>query len=165
MQQLLNFMSDGKLRLVSPSGTAKVSDSGQSKQYLTTHTIDHGKTTANRRSFQDIFTYQALAHPTDIFCLGTTASQILSSSGSSSIQVHSTDQANFPLLQTLDNAHGLGCHHIVVSRNGQTAASVGFGGEVKIWAAQDDGRWIERTKIVGAAFPSPTLSRLNRLKC
>ncbi|CAD6579197.1 MAG: superkiller [Alectoria sarmentosa] len=100
-----------------------------SKQYLTTHTIDH-------------------AHPTDIFSLSTTASQILSSSGSSSIQVHSTNQPDFPLFQTLDNAHKLGCHHTAISRNGQVAASVGFGGEVKIWAAQDGGRWGERTEIV-----------------
>ncbi|KAF6224053.1 hypothetical protein HO133_010627 [Letharia lupina] len=100
-----------------------------SKQYLTTHTIDH-------------------AHPTDIFSLSTTASQILSSSGSSSIRVHSTNQPDFPLFQTLDNAHKLGCHHTAISTNGQVAASVGFEGEVKIWAVRDDGRWSERTKIV-----------------
>lgn len=100
-----------------------------SKQYLTTHTIDH-------------------AHPTDIFSLSATASQILSASGSSSIQVHSTNEPDFPLFQTLSNAHKLGCHHTAVSRNGQVAASVGFGGEVKIWSVREDGRWSETTKIV-----------------
>jgi len=30
-------------------------------------------------------------------------------------------------------------------------ASVGFGGEVKIWTIQDD-QWTEKRKIVGAAF-------------
>lgn len=125
----------------------------QSKQYLTTHTIDHGKLTASRRPRPNAFTHQALAHPTDIFSMSTTASQILSSSGSSSIQVHSTNPPDFPLFQTLHNAHKLGCHHTAISKSGQVAASVGFGGEVKIWAAQDDGRWSERTKIVGAAFP------------
>lgn len=132
----------------------------QSKQYLTTHTIDHGKPTAYRRPLCNVFTHQALAHPTDIFSISTTATQILSSSGSSSIQVHSTNQPDFPLFQTLDNAHKLGCHHTAISRNGLVAASVGFGGEVMIWAARDDGRWSERTKIVGAAFPSPKLSNL-----
>jgi superkiller protein 8 len=35
--------------------------------------------------------------------------------------------------------HKLGCHHIAVSRNGKIAASVGFGGDVKIWKASDSG--------------------------
>lgn len=152
-------MNDGTL--TTATGVVNVFNfSHQSKQYLTTHTIDHGKTNPKGRPLYKTFTHQALAHPTDIFSLSTTASQILSSSGSSSIQVHSTNQPDFPLIQTLNNAHKLGCHHTAISRNGQVAASVGFGGEVKIWAARDDGRWSERTKIVGAAFPSPKLSHL-----
>lgn len=94
------------------------------------------------------------AHPTDIYSLSTTRSQILSVSGSSSIQVHASDQPDFPLFQTLEGAHKLGCHHIATSKNGQTTASVGFGGEVKTWAVQDDGRWTEKIKIVGANFLS-----------
>ncbi|KAK3171085.1 hypothetical protein OEA41_003169 [Lepraria neglecta] len=99
-----------------------------SKQYLTTHTIDH-------------------AHPTDIFSLGTTPTQILSASGSSSIRIHSTNNPDFPLSQTLEKVHKLGCHHLTTSRNGQVAASVGFGGEVKIWGVQD-AQWSESRKIV-----------------
>ena len=151
-------------------GTLITSDSGnvfdfsQSKQYLTTHTIDHGKSTTNRRFLYNVLTHQALAHPTDIFSLSTTASQILSSSGSSSIRVHSTNQPDFPLFQTLDNAHKLGCHHTAISTNGQVAASVGFEGEVKIWAVRDDGRWSERTKIVGATFPFPPSPKVFDMK-
>lgn len=112
-----------------------------------------------------IFAHRALAHSTDVFSLSTTASQILSSSGSSSIKVHSTNNPDYPLFQTLDDAHKLGCHHIATSRNGRIAASVGFGGEVKVWAIRDDGRWREELKIVGAASPIPKLSPLKRLEC
>ncbi|KAL2042216.1 hypothetical protein N7G274_004704 [Stereocaulon virgatum] len=104
-----------------------------SKQYLTTHTIDH-------------------AHPTDIFSLGTTPTQILSASGSSSIRIHLTNDPDFPLFQTLENVHKLGCHHLATSRNGQVAASVGFGGEVKIWEIQDS-QWSESRKIVDGNKP------------
>ncbi|MCJ1279980.1 superkiller [Puttea exsequens] len=99
-----------------------------SKQYLTTHTIDH-------------------AHPTDVFALACTHTQILSASGSSSIRIHSTADPSFPLVQTLEKAHKLGCHHLVTSRNGRVAASVGFAGEVRIWK-QESGTWSETRKIV-----------------
>ncbi|EMR67011.1 putative meiotic recombination protein rec14 protein [Eutypa lata UCREL1] len=93
-----------------------------SKQYLTTHTVDN-------------------AHPTDIFSLAATPTAILSASGSSTLQIHATNQSTFPLTQSLNNVHKLGCHHIAVSRNGKIAASAGFGGEVKIWklAAAESG--------------------------
>lgn len=136
----------------------------QSKQYLTTHTIDHGKITGHRRPVYYAFAHQTLVHATDVYSLSATACQILSSSGSPSIKVHSTDQPDYPLFQTLDNAHKLGCHHTATSRNGQVAASVGFGGEVKIWAARDDGRWSERSKIVGAVSPKQKLSHLRRIE-
>ncbi|MCJ1452644.1 superkiller [Mycoblastus sanguinarius] len=100
-----------------------------SKQYLTTHTIDH-------------------AHPTDIFSLATTPTQILSASGSSSIIVHSTCNPEFPLAQTLEEVHKTGCHHLATSRNGQAAASVGFGGEIKIWSVDGSGHWSEKGRIV-----------------
>lgn len=112
-----------------------------------------------------IFAHRALAHSTDVLSLSTTASQILSSSGSSSIKVHSTDNPDYPLFQTLDNAHRLGCHHTTASRNGQIAASVGFGGEAKVWTVRDDGRWREELAIVGAASPIPKLSPLKGSEC
>lgn len=86
-----------------------------SKQYLTTHTID-------------------AAHPTDIFSLAVTPTSILSASGASSLQIHSTTTSSFPHHQTLGPAHKLGCHHICTSTDGRRAVSVGFGGEVKVWA-------------------------------
>ena len=91
------------------------------------------------------------AHPTDIFALSATATQILSASGSSSIKIHSTSSPDFPLTQTLEKVHKLGCHHLCTSKNGRVAASVGFGGEVKIWTVEDE-KWSENRKIVGAGF-------------
>lgn len=129
----------------------------QSKQYLTTHTIDHG-TCRSLQGNSSVLT-GIVAHPTGIFSLSATPTQILSASGSSSIRIHSTTDADFPLLQTLEKAHGLGCHHLTTSRNGQAAASVGFGGEVKIWATQE-GQWIESRRIVGANFLAPGYCRL-----
>ncbi|KAI4128383.1 MAG: hypothetical protein LQ347_004205 [Umbilicaria vellea] len=99
-----------------------------SKQYLTIHTIDN-------------------AHPTDIYSLAATPTQTISASGSSNLQIHTTTSPDFPLTQTLSQAHKLGCHHIATSQNGQKAASAGFGGEVKIWSVQE-GQWSEEGKIV-----------------
>lgn len=42
-------------------------------------------------------------------------------------------------MQSLPNAHKLGCHHLAVARNGKTAASTGFGGEIKIWKLAETG--------------------------
>ncbi|MCJ1311697.1 superkiller [Agyrium rufum] len=116
-----------------------------SKQYLTTHTIDN-------------------AHVTDIFALATTSSQILSASGASSIRISSTTESDYPLQQTLEDAHRLGCHHLVASRNGKRAASVGFDGEVKIWQANEQGKWEQERNVVGADLlhsptPVPQLDR------
>ncbi|ELR09039.1 superkiller [Pseudogymnoascus destructans] len=85
-----------------------------SKQYLTTHTIDD-------------------AHPTDIFAVAVTPTQLLSASGSSTIKIYSTASPDIPLVQSLSGAHPVGCHHITTSRSGTVAASAGFGGELKIW--------------------------------
>ncbi|GAB1313449.1 Ski complex subunit Rec14 [Madurella fahalii] len=100
------------------------SDNGKiepSKQYLTAHTVDQ-------------------AHPADIFSLAPTPTSLLSASGSSSLLVHSTADPTFPLQQTIPAAHKLGCHHVCTARNGvgNVAASVGFGGEIKIWNLQPD---------------------------
>ncbi|KAB8542128.1 hypothetical protein FH972_025591 [Carpinus fangiana] len=89
--------------------------STMSKQYLTAHTLDD-------------------LHPADIFSLATTQTSILSASGSSSIRCNSTRTSTFPLTQTLENAHPLGCHHITTALCGTHAVSIGFGGDIKIWA-------------------------------
>ncbi|KAI1491957.1 meiotic recombination protein rec14 [Biscogniauxia mediterranea] len=91
-----------------------------SKQYLTTHSVDQ-------------------AHLTDIFSIAATPTSLISASGSSSLQIHSTTDSTFPLVQTLSNVHKLGCHHVVVSRDGKIAASAGFGGELKIWKQPEPG--------------------------
>ena len=91
------------------------------------------------------------AHVTDIFSLAVTPTQIISGSGSSSLKIYSTTDPDYPLQQTIDKAHGCGCHHVVTSVDGSKAASAGFGGEVKIWIVRD-GHWSEEGKIVGADF-------------
>lgn len=73
----------------------------------------------------------------------------MSGSGSSSLEIYSTTDAEFPLAQTLEKAHRLGCHHLATSKNGQVAASVGFGGEVRVWNFQG-GQWVEQINLVGA---------------
>lgn len=75
------------------------------------------------------------------------------------MKVHSTIDPDFPLVQTLGGAHKLGCHHLVSSRSGQKAASVGFEGEVKLWRLQrgPDGEekqekgeeWVDDGNVVG----------------
>nr|CDP27094.1 Putative protein similar to Ski8 of Sordaria macrospora [Podospora anserina S mat+] len=93
-----------------------------SKQYLTAHTVDQ-------------------AHPADIFSLAPTPSSLISSSGSSSLRIHDTTAPTYPLAQTIPNAHKLGCHHLTTARGPQTGnifASVGFGGDVKIWRLNPD---------------------------
>jgi WD40 repeat protein len=76
-----------------------------------------------------------------------TDKQILSASGSNGLQVHSTTDPDFPLVQTLE-AHKVGCHHVVTDERGSRAVSVGFGGEVLIWTCQD-GAW---SKTKGVTF-------------
>jgi superkiller protein 8 len=103
----------------------------QSKQYLTLHTIEN-------------------AHPSDIFALSATKTQLLSASGSCSIRIYDTSNAEFPLVQTLENAHPLGVHHLVTAKETQKAASVGFEGKVKIWKTEsDNGTWKLDGEIVG----------------
>nr|POE94362.1 meiotic recombination protein rec14 [Quercus suber] len=100
------------------------------------------------------------AHPTDIFSLAVTPSQLLSAAGSSSIKVYSTkgqiihadsaeDEHPYPLVQTLDKVHPLGCHHICTSLDGKVAASIGFGGELKLWAHNDETtQWVGSGELV-----------------
>ncbi len=87
------------------------------------------------------------------------------------MKVHSTVDPEFPVVQTLDYVHKLGCHHLVTSKDGKRAASVGFGGEVKLWRcrgrgdgnvageSQESGKrgeeqWVEDGSVVGVhTFP------------
>lgn len=69
-----------------------------------------------------------------------TSTQILSGSGESAIKIYSTHEDDFPIAQVLKDAHSIGCHHIVTDHAGVTAASVGFGGELKIWK-YEEGMW------------------------
>ncbi|KAG5292770.1 WD domain-containing protein [Histoplasma ohiense] len=94
-----------------------------SKQYLTLHTIDK-------------------AHPLEIFSLALTSSQLISCSGASSLKVHSTTEPDFPLVQSIDGAHKIGCHHLAASRDGTRLVSVGFGGEVRVWSSLASGVWV-----------------------
>ncbi|KAJ5160626.1 uncharacterized protein N7482_007630 [Penicillium canariense] len=80
------------------------------------------------------------AHPVDIFSLAVTEKQILSASGAPSLKVHSTTDTDFPLVQSIDGAHPLGCHHIVTDESGSRAVSAGFAGDVKAWSCQE-GHW------------------------
>ncbi|EED20312.1 meiotic recombination protein Ski8/Rec14, putative [Talaromyces stipitatus ATCC 10500] len=86
------------------------------------------------------------AHPIDIFSLAVTYNQIISASGASALKVHSTADPDFPLVQTIEAAHKIGCHHVVTSRNGLKAASIGFAGEIKIWI-NNNGEWSEETAL------------------
>ncbi|KAF2266707.1 WD40 repeat-like protein [Lojkania enalia] len=105
-----------------------------SKQYLTLHTIDD-------------------AHPSDIFALAPTKNQVLSASGSSSIRIYSTTEADFPLAQMLEGTHKLGIHHLVTSKDGKRAASAGFEGSVKIWSVNEDGFWSQDGEISDQSKP------------
>lgn len=100
------------------------------------------------------------AAPTDIFSLAATSTHLISASGASGIRIHSTintspDAENpYPLVQTLEGAHKLGAHHVCVSGDGKTAASTGFGGEVKIWELnEEEQQWQEKGRILGATLP------------
>ena len=89
------------------------------------------------------------AQDSDIFSLAVTNTHIISASGSPDIKIYATNDAEFPLAQTLNDAHNLGCHHLTTSRNGKFLASTGFSGETKIWAC-DDGLWSQQGTIEGA---------------
>jgi len=109
----------------------------QSKQYLTTHTIED-------------------AHLSDIFAVAPTQKFLFSGSGGSEIKIHCTATPDYPLLQTIEEAHKLGTHHLAAAANGLRVASAGFGGEVKIWKYDSDKeQWVaggtvhESTKNVG----------------
>jgi hypothetical protein len=117
----------------------------QSKQYLTAHTVDQGRSTPQEELFcagsQRLTNANTPAHPTEIFSLTPTPHGLLSASGSSTLCFHSTSEPSFPLQQKITGAHKLGCHHVATARGGlgNVAASVGFGGEIKLWKRKEDG--------------------------
>jgi superkiller protein 8 len=88
------------------------------------------------------------AHSVDIFALAVTDKQVLSASGSPAIKVHSTSDTEFPLVQSIDDAHEIGCHHIVTDAKGSRAISAGFDGKIKAWSCQD-GYWAADQKVIG----------------
>ncbi|KAK1065601.1 Ski complex subunit Rec14 [Friedmanniomyces endolithicus] len=84
---------------------------------------------------------------------------ILSASGSRSIRIYSTssqiahadspsDEHSYPLVQTLEKVHLLGCHHIRTSLDGRIAASAGFKGELRIWKCSALGHWSSAGEVV-----------------
>jgi len=91
----------------------------------------------------------------DIFSLAVTDKQILSGGGSPAIKVHSTTDPEFPLVQSIDDAHEIGCHHIVTDGTGTRAVSAGFDGKIKIWSCQD-GYWAVDQNLSGGVCPSLT---------
>lgn len=103
------------------------------------------------RGILRIKTDAAVAHPIDIFSLAVTSNQIISASGAPAIKIHSTADTDFPLAHTIEAAHKIGCHHVVTSKNGLKAASIGFGGEFKIWNC-NNGEWSEDTAL-SSTFP------------
>lgn len=75
-----------------------------------------------------------------------TPTQILSASGASSLKAHLANEEGFGIAQSLSAAHKIGCHHLATAKgSGCYAASVGFGGEVKLWR-YEDGMWNEDLK-------------------
>jgi superkiller protein 8 len=93
----------------------------------------------------------------DIFSLAVTEKQILSAGGTPAIKIHSTTDPEFPLVQSIDHAHDIGCHHIVTDGKGTRAASAGFDGKIKIWSCQD-GYWAVDEKLSGRRCPSSIIS-------
>lgn len=88
-------------------------------------------------------------HRFDIFTLAVASGKIVSGSGASALKVHSTIEDGFPLSQELVGAHSLGCHHVVISEDGIVAASVGFGGECKIWKLSEKESWVAAGQVAG----------------
>lgn len=63
------------------------------------------------------------------------------------------DEHPYPLVQTLEKVHPLGCHHICTSLDGKVTASIGFGGELRIWQCDESGVWSKRGDVTGKCHP------------
>lgn len=102
------------------------------------------------------------AHNADIFSLAATRDQLISASGSAAIKIYSTRETDFPLVQTLEKTHKLGCHHLAISNNREIFASAGFCGEVIVWSTKN-GKWTEENRVLGAAQSEPGIDVWNFL--
>ncbi|KAL1888964.1 Ski complex subunit Rec14 [Sporothrix stenoceras] len=89
------------------------------------------------------------AHETDIFSITVTPTSVISGSGASTLRVHSMTTAEYPIAQSIDGAHKLGCHHVTTAKGspGQVACSAGFGGEVNVWRRIEAGDWALDTTL------------------
>lgn len=85
-----------------------------SKQYLTSHIIEE-------------------AHKSDVFGLDVTSKYVLSVSGESAVKVWDAKDPEHPKVHQFDGAHRLGIHHVAVCSNGNTAATAGYEGGLKLW--------------------------------
>lgn len=124
----------------------------QSKQYLSWGSADNG--VYLQLLVRTSRTDHIIAHPIDIFSLAVTDKHLLSASGASSLKVHSTTEADFPLVQSLDDAHKVGCHHIVTDTKGTRAVSAGYAGDLKVWSCQD-GHWSADHAVSGQSTGLP----------
>lgn len=77
------------------------------------------------------------AHPSDIFTLAVTSKYLISASGDSNLKLWDIASPDHPLVHSFTNAHSLGVHHVVTSKDGKVAASAGFGGETSLWDLQE----------------------------
>lgn len=75
-----------------------------------------------------------------------TSTQIITGSGEASIKIHSTTDSDFAIAQVLKDAHKLGVHHLITSKDGNKAVSAGFGGEAKVWKSEE-GIWKLESEI------------------
>jgi len=75
-----------------------------------------------------------------------TSTQIITGSGEASIKVHSTTDSDFAIAQVLKDAHKLGVHHLITSKDGTRAVSAGFGGDAKVWK-YEEGMWKPECEI------------------
>lgn len=71
------------------------------------------------------------------------------------MKVHSTLDTEFPLVQSIDEAHSLGCHHVVTDAKGTRAVSAGFAGDVKVWSCKE-GHWSADQSTTGMSSPRST---------
>ncbi|KAL1908012.1 Ski complex subunit Rec14 [Sporothrix stenoceras] len=118
-----------------------------SKQYYIAKAVDNGA--EQHTVYQSAVDYYGLAQPTDIFSITVTPTSVISGSGASTLRVHSMTTAEYPIAQSIDGAHKLGCHHVTTAKGspGQVACSAGFGGEVNVWRRIEAGDWALDTTL------------------
>ncbi|KJR81258.1 superkiller protein 8 [Sporothrix schenckii 1099-18] len=137
-------------------------DDAMSKQFYIAKAVDNGacdeprQEQANEETLQMKTQYVfancpplVVAHETDIFSIAVTPNSVISGSGASTLRIHSTTTPDFPIAQSIDVAHKLGCHHVTTAKggSGQVACSAGFGGEVNVWRRSEAGDWTLDTTL------------------